>query len=102
MINISKLAFIAAVAAVRMASPAFAQSHGAQMTGSASNREELNFGYYPSGVGIQNRQSGINAYATVPHSRTFCDYSPNFPGVQYDDSYNPAASGYDPGIETQR
>jgi hypothetical protein len=101
-----------------IASPAIAQSsHGAQTTGSASNREDLNFGQYPSDFASANdrlafgqngrestaaRASGLHAYAMVPHARTFYDYSPGFPGGQFSNGYSPATSGYDPGIETQR
>jgi hypothetical protein len=63
MINKSKLALIAAVAVVSIASPAFAQSsHGAQVTGSASNRADINGGYYAPDFGSQN---GLSAYAEI-------------------------------------
>jgi hypothetical protein len=63
MINKSKLALIAAIAAVSITSPAFAQSsHGEQVTGSASNRADINRGYYASDFGSQN---GLSAYAEI-------------------------------------
>jgi hypothetical protein len=117
----SRFTLIVAVAAVSIASPAFAQpfaeAPGAQVTGSASNREDLNSGYYASDFGGQNdqvavrqngqektatRAGGRRAYAMVPHARTFYDYSPVFPGAGSGNSYDPATAGYDPGIETQR
>ena len=107
MINKSKLALIAVVAAtLGIASPAFAQSYNpGDGTGNV-----LPFAYGPGGAKqrsvvvapelgqIAVRQSGANAYAMVPHSRTFYDYSPGWSGNNYD----PATSGYDGGIETQR
>jgi hypothetical protein len=107
MSNTSKLAIVAAVAAVSIASPALAQSHGEQVTGSASNREDLNSGYYSFGFDnpsdrIAERQSGVNAYAMVPRGGALYDYNPGFPGAQFGNGYNPATSGYDGGIETQR
>jgi hypothetical protein len=63
MINKSQLALIAAVAVVSIASPALAQSsHGAQVTGSASNRADINGGYYAPDFGNQN---GLSAYAEI-------------------------------------
>jgi len=63
MINKSRLALIAAVAVVSIASPAFAQSsHGEQVTGSASNRADINSGYYAPNFGSQN---GLSAYAEI-------------------------------------
>jgi hypothetical protein len=118
MTRTSRFTLIVALAAISIASPAFAQSsHGEQVTGSASNRQDLNFGSYSSDFGSRNNQvavgqsgrektaaraNGRGAYAMVPHARTLYDYSPDFPGMGSDSSYNPGTSGYDPGIETQR
>jgi hypothetical protein len=108
MTNTSRFALVVAFAAMSIASPAFAQSsHGEQVTGSASNRQDLNSGYYASDFGGQNdrvaaRANGTQAYAMVPHARALYDYSPAFPGAWSGNSYDPATSGYDPGIETQR
>jgi hypothetical protein len=114
----SRFTLIVALAAISIASPAFAQSsHGEQVSGSASNREDLNSGFYSFNFGRRGdrvavgqssrektaaRASGREAYAMVPRARTLYDYSPAFPGMWSDNSYNPATSGYDPGIETQR
>jgi hypothetical protein len=121
MTSMSRVTLIVAAAAVSIASPAlaqpYAQAPGAQVTGSASNREDLNSGYYAPDFGGRNEQvavrqngqeetaaraGGRRAYAMVPHARAFYDYSPVFPGAWSGNSYDPATSGYDPGIETQR
>ncbi len=107
MTNKSKFALIAVVAAtLGIASPAFAQSYNpGDGTGNA-----LPFAYGPGGTKQRSvavppeteqlavRQNGLNAHAMVPRNRTFYDYSPGWSG----NSYNPATSGYDGGIETQR
>jgi hypothetical protein len=63
MINKIKLVLIAAIAVVSIASPAFAQSsHGAQVTGSASNRADISSGHYAPDFGSQN---GLSAYAEI-------------------------------------
>jgi hypothetical protein len=55
-----------------VATPAFAQSHGAPVTGTESNQEENHFGYYASNFGSQNdRKSGFNAFAMVPHAQSW-------------------------------
>jgi hypothetical protein len=116
MISMSRLVLIIAAAA-SIASPAFAQSHGEPVTGSASNRQDLNEGYYAPNFSGRNdqiivrqsgheksaaRAAGLHAYAMVPHAPTLYDYSPVFSGAWSGNSYDPATSGYDPGIETQR
>jgi hypothetical protein len=97
MMNKSKLILITALAAVTLASPAFAQSFDPD----AGTGNVLPFRYEttaPRHDQIAGRQSGLQSYAMVPRSRTFYDYS----GAQSGNSYNPATSGYDGGIETQR
>ena len=101
MMTKSKLALIAAIAVMTVASPALAQSYNpADGTGNV-----LPFAFGPGAtkqrwtvVAPQNdqndrvatRQSGLHAFAMAPR------------GGQSDNGYNPATSGYDPGIETQR
>ena len=117
MIKTPTLAVITALAALSVTSPAFAQSHGEQVTGSASNRQDLNDGYYVPNFSGRNdqvavsqssrektaaRAGGLHAYAMAPHVRTLYDYSPVFSDAWSGNGYDPAALGYDPGIETQR
>jgi hypothetical protein len=96
MITRSKLALIAAVAMVTVASPAFAQSYDP----SVGTGNVLPFAYGAGAVKQrsvavppQNDQqiaagrSGLHAFARVPR------------GERSDDDYNPAASGYDHGIQ---
>ena len=98
MMTKSKLTLIAAIAVMTVASPALAQSYDpADGTGNV-----LPFAFGPGAtkqrrtvVASQNDQiaagrSGLHAFARVPR------------GGQSDNGYNPATSGYDPGIETQR
>jgi hypothetical protein len=68
------LTILAALTVV--ATPALAQSHGAPVTGTESNQEENHVGYYASNFGSQNdhiavRQSGLNAFAMVPHAQSW-------------------------------
>jgi hypothetical protein len=99
MITKSKLALTAAIAVMTVASPVLAQSYDPEEgTGNA-----LPFAYGPGAakqrsvaVPPQNDEiaadrSGLHAFARVPSG-----------GGRSDNSYNPATSGYDPGIETQR
>jgi hypothetical protein len=111
----------ATAATTSIASPAFAQpfaeAPGAEVSGSASNRQYLNDGHYSPDFGGRNdqvavgqsrrdktaaRASGLQAYGMAPRAGTLYDYSPGFAGASSGNSYSPATSGYDPGIETQR
>ncbi len=113
MINKSNLVLIAAVAMMSIASPAFAQSsHGAQVTGSASNREDLNRGYYFGGSGSQTgldayaeisprygrspgHHGGLYAFATVPHAQS--DHSADDPALTGGGSF-----GYNESLRTNQ
>ena len=113
MINKSKLALIAAAAAVSIASPAFAQSsHGAQVTGSASNRADINSGHYAPNFGSQNGLSafaeisptygrparpraGLHAFAMAPHVPS--GSTVDGPALTGGDSY-----GYNEGLRTNQ
>jgi hypothetical protein len=93
MISKSKLAVVAAVVAMGIASPALAQSSGTWSAGISTRNGRPNV--QTESTNFQNdkitvRQSGLRAFAMVPG------------GAQSGSTYNPATSGYDPGIETQR
>jgi hypothetical protein len=103
MTSMSKFAIIAAVAAVSMASPAFAQSFDPEV----GSGNVLPFNYAPNDVQpgkvavlhgshskIAARQNGLHAFAMVPRTHTLFDSTVG-------NSYSPS-SGYDPGIANQR
>jgi hypothetical protein len=98
MITKSKLALVAAVAVMTVTSAAFAQSYDPSVgTGNA-----LPFAYGPGGT--KQRSVAVppqNDQIATDRSRLY-DFAPAWRGGQPDNSYNPATSGYDPGIETQR
>ena len=95
MITRSKLALIAAVAVVTVASPAFAQSYDPSVgTGNvlpfaygAGAIKQRSVALPPQNDQIAAGRSGLHAFARVPR------------GERSDDDYNPATSGYDHGIQ---
>jgi hypothetical protein len=98
MITKSKLALIAAIAVMTVTSPALAQSYDPSVgtgnvlpfeygTGATKQRSVA---VPPQNDQIAAGRSRLHAFARVPR------------GERSDDDYDPATSGYDPGIETQR
>jgi hypothetical protein len=109
----SKLILLTAIAAVTLASPAFAQSSPELDTGSAWNQSERSLGYYAPSQAPQNehiagqqnglngfamvrQQNGRNGFATAPRVTRQQNGLNGFamvPGGQTDYSLNPAATG---------
>ena len=93
MISKSKLAIVAAVVAMGIASPALAQSSGTWGAGISTRNgrpyDQTQLTTFQNDK-ITVHQSGLRAFAMVPG------------GAQSGNAFSPATSGYDPSIETQR